>query len=172
VICSDCGKREAAVAYTEFSGGRAATWNLCEECATRRGVSASLSSLSGPLVNILAGLLEDVGRDEGGPAGPVCGACGMGLGEFRRVGRLGCSACYEAFREELAPLLRRIHGSVEHAGRVPASLEPIEGPRREIARMRVELERAVRCEEYERAASLRDAIREREEVLRGGRERP
>jgi protein-arginine kinase activator protein McsA len=36
----------------------------------------------------------------------------------------------------------------------------------------VELERAVRREEYERAASLRDAIREREETLRGGKDRP
>jgi protein arginine kinase activator len=161
------------MAYTEFSGGKAATWNLCEDCAARRGVSASLSSLSGPLVDILMGLLEEVGREGGGPGtGPVCGACGMSLEEFRRAGRLGCSACYGAFREELTPLLRRIHGSVEHAGRAPASLEPTEGPRREIARLRVELERAVRREEYERAASLRDAIREREETLRGGKDRP
>lgn len=173
MICSECGRHEAAVAYTEFSGGKAATWNLCEECAARRGVSASLSSLSGPLVNILMGLLEEVGRDGGDAAtGPVCGVCGLSLEEFRRVGRLGCSACYGAFREELAPLVRRIHGGVEHAGRAPGSLEPTEGPRREIARLRAELERAVRREEYERAASLRDAIREREEALRGGKERP
>lgn len=30
---------------------------------------------------------------------------------------MGCSACYTEFREELAPLLRRIHGSITHNGK-------------------------------------------------------
>jgi protein arginine kinase activator len=166
VICGECGKCEAKVSCTEFVDGKATTWNLCEECARKRGVSASLSSLSGPLVNILMGLLEEVGRDGAAEAGPRCDACGLSLAEFRRTGRLGCSACYGTFREELKPLVRRIHGSSEHTGRVPGSLEESEGPRREILRLRAELERAVKREEYERAAALRDLIRKKEEGLR------
>ena len=172
MTCSDCGKSEARVTYTEFAGGRATTWNLCEECAARRGVSASLASLSGPLVNVLMGLLEEVGRDgaAAGGAGPRCAVCGLDLAEFRRRGRLGCSACYATFREELESLVRRIHGSTEHSGRVPGSLEPTEGPRREIVRLRAELERAVKREGYERAAALRDLIRQKEKALKAGAE--
>ena len=169
MICGECGKCEAKVSCTEFADGKATTWSLCEECARKRGVSASLSSLSGPLVNILMGLLEEVGREEAVEAGPGCDACGLTLSEFRRTGRLGCSACYGTFREELRPLLRRIHGSGEHTGRVPGSLEVSEGPRREILRLRSELDRAVKREEYERAAALRDLIRKKEEGLRPGK---
>jgi len=171
VICTDCGNRQAVVTYTEFADGKATAWNLCEECAARRGVSASLSSLSGPLVNILMGLLEEAGREGAAEPGPTCDGCGLSLAEFRKRGRLGCPACYAAFHDELASLVRRIHGSTEHAGRVPGSLESLEGPRREVLRLRAELERAVKREEYERAASLRDLIRQKEESLRAGRER-
>jgi protein arginine kinase activator len=170
MTCDECGKAEARVAYTEFANGKAATWHLCEECAGKRGVSASLSSLSGPLVNILMGLIEEVGRSGAPEPGPICGGCGLSLAEFRRTGKLGCSACYESFRDELAPLLRRIHGSCEHGGRVPSSLEPTEGPRREVRRLRSELERAVRREEYERAAELRDLVREKEIALGLGKD--
>lgn len=169
MICGECGRSEAKVCYTEFSDGKAATLNLCEECARKRGVSASLSSLSGPLVNILMGLLEEVGRDGAAEAVPRCEACGLTLTEFRRTGRLGCSACYAAFRDELRPLVRRIHGGGEHTGRVPGSLEASEGPRREILRLRAELEGAVKREEYERAAALRDLIRKKEAALRPGK---
>jgi protein arginine kinase activator len=170
VICGECGTCDAKVSYTEFADGKATTWNLCEECARKRGVSASLSSLSGPLVNILMGLLEEVGRDGAVEAGPRCDACGLTLAEFRRTGRLGCSACYGTFRDELKPLVRRIHGGGgEHTGRVPGSLEASEGPRREILRLRTELDHAVKREEYERAAALRDLIRKKEEGLRAGK---
>ncbi len=169
MICGECGKNEAKVCYTEFSDGKATTLNLCEECARKRGVSASLSSLSGPLVNILMGLLEEVGRDGAAEVGPRCEACGLTLTEFRKTGRLGCSACYAAFRNELGPLVRRIHGGGEHTGRVPGSLEASEGPRREILRLRGELESAVKREEYERAAALRDLIRKKEAALRPGK---
>jgi protein arginine kinase len=38
-----------------------------------------------------------------------------------QVSRLGCPACYTEFREELTPLLRRIHGSIVHRGKAPAA---------------------------------------------------
>lgn len=168
MTCDECRKNEAKVAYTEFADGRASTWHLCESCAAKRGVNASLSSLSGPLVNVLMGLIEEIGRSGAAEAGPTCGACGLSLSEFRRTGKLGCSACYESFRDELRPLLRRIHGTCEHGGRVPSSLEPSEGPRREIRKLRSDLDRAVKREEYERAAKLRDLIREKETALGAG----
>jgi protein arginine kinase activator len=96
----------------------------------------------------------------------VCPQCGLSYAEFRRLGRLGCEACYETFRDDLKPLLRRVHGSTAHAGAVPAHLERGLESRREIKRLRSELDLAVRREEYERAAELRDAIREIEERAR------
>ena len=163
MTCEACGRRPATVRYAEVVDGSLSTWHLCDECARERGVGGSLTSLAGPLVNILMGLLE------GGPApadpGPACPHCGLTYAQFRRSGRLGCGTCYETLADELRPLLRRIHGSTEHTGRVPDVFAEAHARRREIRRLKAELARAVRSEDYERAAEIRDTIRSRERGL-------
>lgn len=162
MTCDECGERAATIRYTEMVNGGLSAWNLCDECARRRGVTGSLSSLAAPLVNILMGLLgeSDEPAGPGGAAGgPTCPQCAESYGEFRATGRLGCGACYESFRDELLPLIRRIHGSTDHVGRVPPGLPITAESRRELRRLEAELERAVKREEYERAAELRDLIK-------------
>ncbi len=163
MMCDDCNARPATVRYAEMVDGRLSTWNLCDECAREKGVGGSLTPFAGPLVSILKGLLAD-GEERGDDASAaVCPQCDLSYVEFRRVGRLGCETCYDTFREDLKPLLRRVHGSTTHAGGVPANLERGFESRREVRRLRSELDLAVRREEYERAAELRDAIRAKEE---------
>lgn len=160
--CEACGERPATVRYAEVVDGVLSTWNLCEECARERGVGGSLTSLAAPLVNILMGLLDASGEAGDGRSGPACPECGLTFGEFKSSGRLGCSACYETFAEEIRPLVRRIHGSTEHRGAIPANLEEGHLRRREIGKLKAELALSVRGEDYERAAELRDLIRSRE----------
>ncbi len=169
MICAECGERPATVRYTEMVDGKLSTWELCEECARKRGVGTGLSSVAGPLVNILMGLLEEtVAADRDlETSGPTCPQCGLSYEDFRRSGRLGCGVCYESFAEELEPLLRRVHGSTEHVGRFPQEVSDEVASRHELRRMRTELEAAVRKEDYERAAELRDLIRARERSSSG-----
>jgi protein arginine kinase activator len=96
----------------------------------------------------------------------VCRECGLTLELFRESGRVGCSNCYEVFREVLDPLLRRVHHATEHSP--PKGGQDAESRlRRVLATLRRELLEAVRREEFERAASLRDEIRRYEEESRG-----
>jgi protein arginine kinase activator len=162
MTCDECGKAPAMIRCTEMVGGELSTWNLCEECARRKGVTGSLTSLAGPLVDILMGLLEEAGEREGTRPGSTCPRCGLSYREFRQGGRVGCGTCYTSFRQELLPLLRRIHGSTEHAGRVPTALAGSLESKRELEELRAELDQAVRREEYERAAELRDLLRAKE----------
>jgi len=162
MTCDECGKAPAMIRCTEMVGGELSTWNLCEECARKKGVTGSLTSLAGPLVDILMGLLEEAGEREGTRPGPTCPRCALSYGEFRQGGRVGCGTCYTAFRQELLPLLRRIHGSTEHTGRVPTALAGSLESKRELEELRAELDQAVRREEYERAAELRDLLRAKE----------
>ena len=157
--CERCGTRTATVRYAEVVDGSLTTWHLCEECAGERGVTGSLTSLAGPLVNILMGLLEGGGEAVPPEADPTCPRCGLSYGEFRRVGRLGCGTCYDTFGAQLRPLLRRIHGSTEHAGCVPTEVSEDHQRRREIVKLKRKLARAVQVEDYELAAELRDTIR-------------
>lgn len=163
--CEACGVRTATVRYAEVVDGAVSTWNLCEECARERGVGGSLTSLAAPLVNILMGLLDGAAESGGGTSGRTCPSCGLSYGEFRSSGRLGCASCYEAFAEDLRPLVRRIHGSTEHRGAVPSGLEDGHVRRRELSKLESQLEVSVRKEEYERAAELRDLIRSRQKEL-------
>ena len=166
--CQMCGTREATVRYAEVVDGNSETLHLCEECAGERGVAGSLTSFAGPLVSMLMGLLEGSVGEERSAAAPSCPKCGLNYEDFRRTGRLGCSTCYDAFRRELKPLLRRIHGSAEHAGRMPSEIEGDYRLRRELKSLKGQLAIAVAEEDYERAAELRDDIRTQERRLDGG----
>ena len=93
------------------------------------------------------------------PAGRKCDQCGIKFVEFRAAGRLGCPHDYDAFRDDLVPLLEGIHGDTAHHGKKPRRQPHAEAARQELAGLRKELSRAVDAEDYEEAARLRDRIR-------------
>ncbi len=89
----------------------------------------------------------------------ACKGCEMTLEDFRRKGRMGCPRCYETFGEQVGELLERVHGASRHVGRLPGvSPEAVERQQR-LAELKLRLEVAVREEDYEGAAKLRDEIR-------------
>ena len=67
--------------------------------------------------------------------------------------------CYQDFRTQLAPILKRIHGRVQHAGHVPPNVGRARQAREEMERLKAEMNEAVSTENFERAAQLRDRIR-------------
>jgi protein arginine kinase activator len=90
------------------------------------------------------------------------------------VGRFGCSECYEAFRKQIDPLLKRIHGTNRHIGKVPLSTGPA-GPvpeekknLQDIKSLKSLLEKAIQSENFEEAARLRDSIRDMENKNKSG----
>jgi protein arginine kinase activator len=95
--------------------------------------------------------------------GKLCDTCGTKFVEFRNTGRLGCPHDYDAFRDELLPLLENIHGDIKHAGKSPRRLPAAKAHQQELAQLRRKLSQAVTAEAYEEAARLRDRIRELEE---------
>lgn len=155
--CDICHKNEATVHLTEIIDNQITELHLCEECARQKG--AQMEQHFG-LADLLAGLadlgqqFEVVGKSE-----TKCPNCGLTYQDFRRIGRLGCSECYEAFKDSLGILLKRIHGSTQHLGRTPAKKAVPEQKKSEIDILRAKLQKAIEMEEFEEAASLRDKIR-------------
>lgn len=84
--------------------------------------------------------------------------------EFRNHGRLGCPHDYEAFREELLPLLESVHGETKHAGKAPRRLPRAKSGQLELAQLRRKLQQSISEEKYEDAARLRDRIKELEDA--------
>ncbi|MDZ7359860.1 MAG: UvrB/UvrC motif-containing protein [candidate division KSB1 bacterium] len=90
-----------------------------------------------------------------------CPKCNTSLDQFEKTGLLGCDGCYQAFEKELSGLLRRIHGSNKHIGSRPRPRRVI-SEEKDLVKLRAELEQAITREKYERAAELRDLIRDAE----------
>ena len=88
-----------------------------------------------------------------------CPNCGLSYATFQKTGLLGCAQCYQAFREPLEVILKRIHGNTQHTGRVPRQGNSSIGAQLQIDQLKRKLAQAVAAEEYETAAALRDQIR-------------
>ncbi len=121
-----------------------------------------------PLTDFLAKMgTAALADEEAGVAGP-CSYCHTTVEDFRRSGRLGCPHCYSSYESQLRGILRRIHGSTHHLGKVyvpPATTTADRSAR--LAGLKQKLQRAVESEDFERAAVIRDQIRELEATIEG-----
>lgn len=104
---------------------------------------------------------------------PACPTCGMTFEEFKQHERLGCPACYESMESRLLPIIERAQeGASQHVGKSPrrSNDQAETGPAGSLAALVLEraqradalrklLDEAVRAEQYERAAKIRDEIR-------------
>jgi protein arginine kinase activator len=161
--CEACGKAPATITYTEHREDKITTLRLCQACAQERGLNISLTSKKYPLAEPLAALAEGLVPDEKDKLSSLCcRSCELPFSTFAATGRLGCPDCYTSFEAQLKPLLRKAHGSTEHAGKTPSKDGPELTRKKEIRTLYQDLEKAVKAEQYEEAAGIRDKIRELE----------
>jgi protein arginine kinase activator len=160
MICEKCKQNKATVHLTKILNNKKTEVHLCEECA-RKNQDISFENPF-TINNFLTGLLDSV------QSSPIkvdyikttaCSKCGMSYGRFKQLGRLGCSDCYKTFNEKLTPLIKNVHGSQQHTGKIPKKEGSFIRLKRDIVTMKKELKRAIDKEEFERAAELRDKIK-------------
>ncbi len=166
MICERCKQQPASVHYTEVINNQKRQMYLCPACAEEAQKAFDLGApLS--LHNLLAGLMGpgNVKEVTGNEEEFRCETCGLSGAAFGKYGLLGCGGCYQYFGERLEPLLRRIHGSTRHTGKVPQRSRNKYLLVQEVDRLRAEMREAVEKEEFERAAALRDAIRNLQQRL-------
>ncbi len=175
--CDVCGKKKATVHLTEIVDEQMSEMHLCEECA--RNKSAQMEQQFG-LGDLLAGLSDTskTSAKTDDKNALLCSGCGLNYEDFRKFGRLGCGQCYSSFKEHLEGLLRKIHGSNRHLGKMPVplmapgtapkpvaiDLGPVTTliPSENITDLKKQLHAAVKAEDFEKAALLRDKIKSME----------
>ena len=160
-LCQYCSKREAKIHFTEIKDGKQTEMHICEQCAHEKNMVLAFPAL---LSHIVKGTPNILARGESDAVPASCPGCGLPYAEFKAKGRLGCPTCYNAFAPVLVPLLEKVHGKPSHHGKAPERLEGEIGTRKEMEELEEELGAAVKAEEYEKAAELRDRIRQ----LKGG----
>ena len=153
--CHHCDK-QATVHLTQILNWQMHKMALCESCAQAKGVTNS-ENLS--ISNLMDKVELEV--DSRGTT-MVCESCGTTHQEFKKGGRLGCEACYHVFRPVLDPLLDGMHAGTKHLGKIPAGSESRIQFEQSIHSLKKELKDAVEKEDYEKAAELRDKLRDLE----------
>ena len=163
--CDNCNKAQATVHLTEIRNGKKIEKHLCEQCAAQNeGLPVkSHQPINELLTNFV--LAHHGGMTKEG-TGTTCEHCGVTWSEFRQSGLLGCEQDYQLFEKDLTPLLQRAHeGANHHVGKVPTRRGGSGVPLKkqiDLTKFRKELQRAIEAEDYERAAKLRDQIRQAE----------
>jgi len=167
MLCQKCKENEATIHMTQIVNGTKREIHLCEECAaTSPGVKlVPIVTLDQWLNHIISAAHAGLAAEE---EEHVCPDCGITYGEFRSGGRLGCPACYDAFAEPLEAVIKRLHGGHHHTGKMPRHVDQNIVRKRKITKLKEELAQAVKTEEYEDAAVLRDQIKELELAQGGG----
>lgn len=156
---------------TQIMNGEVTELILCESCARKKGLfdpqSLSFAEQFFPeefkkKVEDLVKELADGNMLPGGVAESAtaeadsltrCPVCDFSLETYRRTGRLGCPDCYSVFARELSDIpAAPVTGETDHT--------PAESPALTLKKMEQELQEAIEKEDYEKAAQLRDRIRE------------
>ena len=150
MLCEECGKRPAELLLTAVVNGQTTTRSLCRECVKKYQ--------AGDLQAILAAVLFSMTEKQQAPAF-ACPRCGETYQEFQKSGMLGCAACYQTFRRELSPLIARVQGRSQHAGRRPPESPEEQARQTRMEELRARMEQAVTQENFEEAARLRDELR-------------
>ena len=166
-LCDECKAKEACYTVSVMMGDQVTQRRLCPDCMAKMNMnlaagnvkhllSAIMSAISGSVEEAAATIAEEASET----ASIVCERCGTSLSQFTKSGKLGCPSCYQAFREQLTPMLQQIHGRVQHAGRKPLDDEAAQRRRAVYERLSRQLEQAVAMEDFETAAILRDQLRQ------------
>ena len=159
--CDVCKKNQATVFLTQIVDGKMQKVNLCDACSKEKGVQD-------PTGFALADLLLGIGAAEEiekGSTTQKCPVCGFTQADFKKTGRLGCSACYVTFSEGLGTLLKAMHKGTEHVGKLPQrAFRQLELTDR-MRSLSDSLQKAVAAENYEDAATLRDQIKQLEHEM-------
>ncbi|MCI8453348.1 MAG: excinuclease ABC subunit B [Lachnospiraceae bacterium] len=199
MLCEHCKTREATVKYVEVINGVKTEHNLCSHCARSVDIGQYSALFEGefPLGRLLAGLLGMQNAESGTARydSVACPNCHTTYGEFVQNSRFGCPDCYSVFDPLIGDNIKKLQGNERHVGKRPKSVSgqadsggerhntagPAAGTENEAAgfqkldaRERVQilharLKEALRREDYEQAAALRDEMRGlKEEIKQDG----
>lgn len=184
MLCDNCNKNEATIHYTEVVNGVKNERHLCSECMQELdyGIDGEFP-FSKLIRGILSAHLGNNGQEVNEPLMQIkCNRCGMTYNEFTKIGKFGCGECYSVFGPLIMENIKKIQGHATHTGKKykkfvdkenkeineqygdisitkKEKLKKTLSDMEEIQIMEEQLREAIKVEDYEEAARLRDAIK-------------
>lgn len=167
MLCEKCKKNEAKVnLITVVNGQKHEIW-LCDNCVKDISNIPFFNSISANETVSFQGMLTEMLSSVGNKAninnnqvnGIVCLNCGLTYDEFKKTGKLGCVDCYVAFKIVLEPRIKSLQAGVKHIGKIPSMKGEELIRRRKLKDLKIEMQKLIVTEEYEKAAFVRDEIK-------------
>ena len=161
--CQNCNQCSATIHLTEITNGQRMETHLCEKCAQQQGLAIKTQV---PLNELLSTLLAVQGQSQDQDDDwaddldqTSCPRCGMTLKQFQKESLLGCPEDYEVFDKQLVPVIEKAQsGNTCHCGKIPTHSPQETKDHGKLLDLQKQLDIAVRQEDYELAAKLRDKI--------------
>lgn len=167
--CQKCNKNEANTHVKRVINGEFEEYHLCSECAKEMGYSNVFSDFTSSFADDFNSLFGSF-FENALPArtqATRCETCGTTYNDIASTGMMGCANCYDIFSDRILPTIRRIHGNTTHMGKNSISYRKVEDKpedkkQDELTKLKAELDTAIKNQEFEKAAVLRDRIKEKE----------
>jgi len=168
--CQKCGNKTADTHVKRVINGEFEEYNLCSDCAKELGYTNLFDGFANDFAdgfNTMLGSFFSNALPARSQA-TRCEVCGASYGDITRSGMMGCANCYTIFADQLMPTIRRVHGNTTHCGKhsVFAKKEKEvvaeEKEENQLEKLKAELKLAIDNQEFEKAAELRDKIKEME----------
>lgn len=158
MLCTNCGKNQATVHITKNVNGMTREYYLCPECAKQMDIQNPFDSFASLFKSMFPFAVG-----EGLRQAKKCPTCGSTLDEITKSGMLGCAGCYDAFEQELKPMIANLHANSTYVPDGEAKQpQPEKKNVNETDELKNRLRKAVEEEDYELAAKLRDEIKAKE----------
>lgn len=155
--CDDCGKNKAEYFLQKNVNNEFINLHLCKDCAEKKGLVSFSVFMETPLEDLVGSFLSAAKKDDS-QDDAVCSSCGLTFKNLKDIGKLGCPKCYCELSRYLDPMLIKLHGTTRHRGKVPKNVL-IENTEEELKRLKRELKKAIQLEDFEKAAIIRDKLR-------------
>lgn len=156
LLCQRCKKSTATVHVTDLVG-ETKELHFCEECAGEQGITIKTPV---PINTLLEDFIKNQSETQE-LTDLTCPECGMSFVQFRQQGVLGCPNDYDAFEKILSPLISQAQeGATHHVGKIPDQSSDTQKRQHVLLKLRRDLDDAVEREDYERAAKIRDELKE------------
>lgn len=160
MLCERCHKEPATVYLNKTVNGKTQEIHLCSKCAMEvKGLNPQKDISFESFLSSLLDINKNIVNKNDTKDVICCDKCGMTYDEFRKKSKFGCSNCYITFSELISPVIKRVHGSSVHVGKIPKRTGGKIIVKKQIKALENKLKEAVIKEEYEDAAKFRDAIR-------------
>ncbi|MBN2899725.1 MAG: UvrB/UvrC motif-containing protein [Clostridia bacterium] len=167
MLCSKCQLRIGKIEIQRHEAGQLVNYILCDECAkTFEDYDLETSFSDNDLLTSLIESVQQSPLQVSYILTTTCSSCGMTYGSYRKTGRVGCSKCYESFKEKLIPLIQELHGAAVHVGKAPRNYSDYQEIKRKILALKSELKVAISKEDFEKAAAIRDDVEALEAQMR------